>query len=381
MAQPDHPFRVLLLSAIGTRINPYIGLLQDGLAAAGAEVRLTDRLGPGETDGDFQPDVIHLHWLDLYDLPRAVALTGLQGATDLSRRALRRVLTTILNHPVVYGMRRWLRLRRLLSQLRTFQHRGGRVAYTVHNLIAHQGSGSADRWGTAALIRMADVVHVHDASTAEALATGFGRCTGVAVVPHGHYLNSYPNTIDRAGARSRLELPQNAFVYVTLGLMRPYKGMEELLPAFRLLPDPDARLVLAGQPGSPAYAQTLARQAAGDLRILFVPHFVPLAEVQFYLNAADVCVLPYRQITTSGAAILAFSFGLPVIAPALGAFASLTAGGRGVLYDPTNPTGLNDALVQARQVDWDATRKQRMEWVAQFDWEGIGRQLLAAYMR
>ena len=46
MSEPYHPPRVLLLSAVGTNTNPYIGLLRDGLAAAGAEVRLVANLDP-----------------------------------------------------------------------------------------------------------------------------------------------------------------------------------------------------------------------------------------------------------------------------------------------------------------------------------------------
>ncbi len=374
-----HP-RVLLLSPFGTRINPYIGSLRDGLVAAGAEVSSVNRLDSGTFGaGDSPPDVIHLHWLEHYDLPAPLAPRILLGAADLPRRALRRAVVTVANHPVLYEARRWLRLRRLLTQLRGFRRRGGRVAYTVHNLAAHEGSGPAERWAAATLVGLVDVVHVHDASTAAAVADRFGRREGVYVVPHGHYLDSYPNTVGRTEARNHLGLPESSFVYVTLGLLRPYKGLEELLGAFRSLPGGDARLVLAGEPGSLAFAETLAGKALGDPRILLVPHFVPPDEVQYYLNAADICVLPYRQVTTSGAAILAFSFGLPVIAPARGAFPELVADGRGILYDPADPVGLAGALTHARRTDWQGTRARMMAWISQFDWETIGKQLLAAY--
>ena len=104
------------------------------------------------------------------------------------------------------------------------------------------------------------------------------------------------------------------------------------------------RLLLAGKPSSQNYLSSLQALAAGDERISLEPRFLQPDEVQIYLNAADACVLPYRQITTSGAALLAFSFGLPVIAPALGAFPNLVAGRRGLLYDPTEPGALSTAL-------------------------------------
>jgi beta-1,4-mannosyltransferase len=378
MREPIHSPRVLLLSAVGTGINPYIGLLRDGLAAADAEVRLSPILDPAESAA-FRPEVIHLHWLERYDLPSAITATGLRGATDLPRRAARRLGETVANAQPVYLLRRWGRLRHLFAQLRAFQAGGGRVAYTVHNLDPHEEAGLADKWGAMCLLGMADIVHVHDAGTADALAARFGRRHGIAVVPHGHYLAAYPNTVSRAEARVRLALPPDAFVYVCLGLMRPYKGLEELLPAFRSLPDAGIRLILAGKPGSEEYLRSLQALAADDERVQIMPRFVPPDEVQVCLNAADVAVLPYRQITTSGAALLAFSFGRPVIAPALGAFPVLLAESRGVLYDPAEPGALARALAQARLAERADARQQIMAWVAQFDWTEIGRELLAAY--
>jgi glycosyltransferase involved in cell wall biosynthesis len=164
-----------------------------------------------------------------------------------------------------------------------------------------------------------------------------------------------------------------------LGLLRPYKGLEELLPAFRALPEAGVFLLVAGKPGSEHYAETLAALATGDPRIRLEPRFVSPAEVQLYFNAADICVLPYRQITTSGAALLAFSFGLPVIAPAIGAFPNLVTGRRGILYDPAAPDGLVCALAQARQAEWQGVREEIMAWVAQFDWQQIGCRLIEAY--
>ena len=378
MPKTSHPTHVLLLSAVGTKTNPYIGLLRDGLAAAGADVRLAAHLDSAALAG-FRPDVIHLHWLERYDLPQTVSATGLRGAADAPRRALRRAAEAAANTPAVYALRRRARLQRLFGQLRAFQASGGRVAYTVHNLDPHEDAGPAERWGAARMLTLADVVHVHDASTAAVIAARFGRSQGVAIIPHGHYVGCYPNTLACSEARAALALPADAYVFVSLGLLRPYKGLEDLLPAFRSLPERAVRLLLAGKPTSQDYLSSLQTLAADDERIRLEPRFLQPEEVQIYLNAADACVLPYRQITTSGAALLAFSFGLPVIAPALGAFPNLVAGRRGLLYNPIEPGALSTALAQARQADWTGAREEIRSWVRQFDWAEIGRSLVDAY--
>ncbi len=97
-----------------------------------------------------------------------------------------------------------------------------------------------------------------------------------------------------------------------------------------------------------------------------------------YLNAADIAVLPYRQITTSGAALLAFSFGLPVIAPGHRRVPNLVTPERGVLYPPG---GLAAAMQAAQARDWRGDPCADLEWVKQFDWGEIGRRLVGRRAR
>jgi beta-1,4-mannosyltransferase len=365
--------RVLIVSPFRSTINPYIALFGEGLKAAGAEVYDTRKLQPGQLAATPRPDVIHLHWVEQYDRPPVVRPSSPFPAAF---RSVERIGLRPLNAGPIYQLRRWRRLRALLVQLRAFQRAGGRVAFTVHNLDPHESSSSPERWALRQMIDDSDLLHVHDAATAGEIARRFGRRERVVVIPHGHYLSAYRNEVPRREARRRLGLPDDAFVYVCLGLMRPYKGLEELIPAFRGLAGERLRLVISGKPADAAYASHLRALAVDDPRVLIDPQFVPPDDVQVYLNAADIAVLPYRQITTSGAAILAFSFGLPVIAPAIGAFPNLVTEDRGILYAPG---GLVGAMQEAQLTDRLSACGTIIGWVSQFDWEQIGRRLVAAY--
>lgn len=237
------------------------------------------------------------------------------------------------------------------------------------------------------LLGLADGLHVHAAYMADEVRR-IQPVPTIAVIPHGHYIDAYPNTVSRADARRSLHLPLTVHhspstVYLFLGLIRPYKGLEELMPAFRGLSEPHARLLIAGRPRPNDYAARLAAQAGDDPRVVWHPQFVPDEDVQLWMNAADAVVLPYRQITTSGAAMLAWSFGKPVIAPALPAFVEPMAAAPflGLLYDPADPAGLDKALRHASRIDWQAHREPIMAWARQFDWPGIGQQLAALYRR
>ena len=48
------------------------------------------------------------------------------------------------------------------------------------------------------------------------------------------------------------------------------------------------------------------------------PEFIPDDETEIYFKAADVLVLPYRDIYQSGVLFLGHSFGLPVLAADVG---------------------------------------------------------------
>ncbi len=373
------PLRVLLVSSVGIQINPYLRLLEDGLRAAGGDVRRVPLLTPADLCPPAMPDIVHFHWLDRYAPVPVVLLRRFHGKRDLARRLVRRVVESVANAMVIRELRRRRQLSRLFAQLERYRAQGGRLVYTIHNLEPHEEVGRVDAWGMGRMMALADGIHVHDRSTADALAKMTGRTTGVRVIPHGHYIGSYPCTVDREEARRILGLPSESFVYLNLGLMRPYKGLEELLLAFAANPDPALRLMIAGKPADPAYAERLRRLALDDPRVQLHPRFIAPEEVQFFMNAADACVLPYRQITTSGAAILAFSFGLPVIAPVIGAFPHLVAPGRGILYRPEDPDGLPAALTRAKTTSWGDRRSEIRDWVAQFDWTTIGAEMVDLY--
>lgn len=405
---------VVLLSAAAREANPYIELLGDGLAQAGIAALLIQEPGEeGLPAAARQADLVHLHWLELWGRPPYASLAKLAG-WGAPGRGLRRWLEPALNSAPAFARRRQRFLERFFAALEAYQARGGRVVYTVHNLAQHEGEGGQiELTAMRRMLTLADGLHVHAAYMAgevqRILDGGAGRPwpapaaapalgspvprTGkpaplVAVIPHGHYIDAYPNTVSRVAARRALDLPQSVHrspctAYLFLGLIRPYKGLEELLPAFRSLPDPAARLLVAGRPRPAGYAARLAAQAASDPRVLWHPQFVPDHDVQRWMNAADAVVLPYRHITTSGAAMLAWSFGKPVIAPALPAFIEpmRDAPFLGLLYDPADPHGLAEALQQAAHIDWQSHRAPILAWARQFDWPGIGRQFAAFYQQ
>ncbi|MFZ2489064.1 MAG: glycosyltransferase [Anaerolineae bacterium] len=376
-----------MLSAAARDANPYIDLLCRGLAAEGIAVTLLDQPGDGALPAPAgAADLLHLHWLELWGKPAYTSLAQLSrwGAPG---RGLRRWLEPALNSAAHTDHRRQRFLDQFFAALAEYRARGGRVLYTVHNLGQHEGEGAAvEAAALQRLLHEVDAVHVHSRALADEMRRRLSNApTPVAVIPHVNYRAAYANTVSGTDARRALHLravdDSASPTFLFFGLLRPYKGLEELLPAFRRLSDSQATLLVAGRPRPNDFAARLAVQVSNDPRVRWHPQFVPNDDVQLWMNAADAVVLPYRQITTSGAAMLAWSFGKPIIAPALPAFTEPLADAPflGLLYDPAAPNGLADALQQAATINWPSQRAAILAWVDQFSWQRTGQQMAALY--
>jgi glycosyltransferase involved in cell wall biosynthesis len=177
-----------------------------------------------------------------------------------------------------------------------------------------------------------------------------------------------------------LGLPGHAFVYLFLGQIRRYKGVEDLLSAFAQLADGTNCLLLAGNVHDPEHGAELVHLTQGMEGIRTRFRYVPGHEVQYYLNACDVCVLPYREVTTSGAAVLAFSFGRPIIASALGGFSGLAADGRGILYSAQDEEGLLKAMQEARLQDMAEAGQRALDWAREHQWQALAPEFVRMYI-
>jgi beta-1,4-mannosyltransferase len=266
------------------------------------------------------PTVLHLHWLHPI-LQRAASAGDARKLADAF-------------------------LRRLDAQ----REAGGRVVWTVHNILPHDGRYMDEeaRLSTEVAAR-SEVIHVLVERTAELVAPHF-ELPGDRLlhVPHMSYLGAYEDHVSRADARHDLGLLPDELVYLVLGAIRPYKGLPELLDAWATLPpDRPRRLVIAGAPSDQPGIEELIERAALAPGVLLDARKIPAPEMQTFLRAADVAVLPYRQALNSGALMLALTFGLPAIVPDGSGLAEMVDERFGRTFDPANPTALGDALREA----------------------------------
>ena len=262
----------------------------------------------------------------------------------------------------------------------TFARRlGYRIVWTMHNRYPHERPfPEVDHLARLLVSRLAHTVIAHCNYSAGLARTLFLRTGDVRIIPHGHFIEVFQNKMPREEARRDLGIPQSTFVYLFFGNARTYRGIEGLIEAFCRAGDADARLLMMMRrwPRDPKYADKVIALAGRDGRILvFSSPYFPNEAFQVYLNASDVVVLPFSDVLTSGTAITALSFGKPVILPRVGCLPELIDDTMGILYDPGDKRGLEEALAQIRGRDLEAAGRSALSRARALDWDGIAAQV------
>jgi glycosyltransferase involved in cell wall biosynthesis len=211
---------------------------------------------------------------------------------------------------------------------------------TAHDVIPREprpGQIAATR----RLVERMDAVVVHSEHGAGRLRDELGLDPGrIRVIPHGafDYLTRVPEERPLPPELSEVDGP----VVLFFGLLRPYKGIDVLLEAFREVEG--AELWVVGMPRMPVEP---LRAAAARCRttVRFVPRFVTDPEIPAFFRRADLVVLPYREIDQSGVLYTSLAFGKPMLMSAVGGFVEVAEEhGAGRLVPPGDPPALAAAL-------------------------------------
>ncbi len=220
------------------------------------------------------------------------------------------------------------------------------------------------------LLMLAHCVLPHNANRVDPWLARLGLCCGERFITHSEeekrrLLGLFPRAdvtvmsmplfdlwegeaTSHESARERLNLPLDVPVILFFGMIRPYKGLDDLLVALPkvLARLPRLKLVIAGEfwGEKEGYLQQVEDLGVRD-SVVLDNRYIPDEEVNYYFKAADAVVLPYRRVTGSAVARLAFGQGCPVIASSVGDLEEIIRDGHnGLLVPAENPSALAGAI-------------------------------------
>lgn len=306
--------------------NPYVTQLYESLQA-----HLDVRYFSWREALTGRYDVFHVHWPD-------ITMRGSTPARTIARRAL------------FLGLLLRIRLTRRA------------LVRTQHNVAPHETGGRTER----AVLKLCDRWTTLWISLSEPTSSPTGAAT--VTIRHGHYRDWY------GGHPTGQAIPRRLLYF---GLIRPYKGVAELIDVVRTHPDSRVRLRLVGSPAGNGVAAAVLAACKADDRISAILDYVDESVLAREIGQAAMVVLPYRDMHNSGSALLALSLARPILVPANSVTRALAEEmGHGWVHTYENPLtveAIDAALDQAMSTAGDAPDLSLREW------DGIALSHVAAY--
>jgi len=249
-------------------------------------------------------------------------------------------------------------VQRRISILKALKAFGIKVVWTLHNLIDHDATDLQRKlciYTHQEMARVSDIIYVHTRNSSNLLSEQCelnieNKCH---LLEHPLYDNI--SSIDGAEVPKEINIGNLAGkkVLVHLGMIKPYKGVADLLNAFndhvRNYPSSSLYLIIGGKVYDPAVSHALG-SLGGFVRerLILIDRRLSESEMSALLRLANISITPYRNILISGSYYLSTTFRKPTIAPRIGMFRELIKDGEsGILYDGT-VAGLAEAL---RRID------------------------------
>jgi glycosyltransferase involved in cell wall biosynthesis len=350
---------------------PYDHALCSALAAAGADVELyTSRFAHGPVapaDGYVR---LELFYRLAAHVPGALPRRAVKLAEHVPdmlryRRAARAA-------DVVHFQ--WLAVQHVDGALLPA---GRPLVLTAHDILpreARPGQRAAQR----RLYDRFDAIVVHSDHGRRRLTGELGvDPERVCVIPHGVFEHLASGAADAAGGGSaQPPFATERPVVLCFGLMRPYKGIDLLLEAWRGIDD--AELWIAGAPRM----DISALRATAPAGVRFVPRFIGDDELPAYFRRADLVVLPYREIDQSGVLFTTLAFGKPLLLSDVGGFPEIAATGAARTFPAGDAGALRDTLREL--LDDEPARRALAERArelaaGEYSWPEIARRTLALY--
>jgi glycosyltransferase involved in cell wall biosynthesis len=349
---------------------PYDHALSAALAGAGADVELiTSRFAYGDApqaDGYAVRELFYRHARGAPGSSARLAAKLVEHVPDMLRyRNVARSADLVhFQWLAVQAVDRFLLPRRP-------------TVLTAHDLLPREprpGQAYAQR----RLYDAVDAVVAHSEYGRNLLVSELGvDAAKVRVIPHGAFkhLTLQPCELPLPGELAAVRVP----VVLFFGLLRPYKGLDVLLDAWR--GTEDAELWIVGRPRMPV-ADLRSRAPA---RVRFVSRYVSDAELPAFFRRADVVVLPYsrtERFDQSGVLATALAFGKPTVVSDVGGFGEVAAVGAARLVAPDDPGALRDALVtllEDLQEREGLARRALAAASGPYSWQEAAGQTLALY--
>lgn len=240
--------------------------------------------------------------------------------------------------------------------------RGTAVVRTLHNLEPHERASVTEQWAIERLDASTDLFVCINPITRPPAGPA-------VVIPHGHYRESFAPYPKDDPVSGRI---------VFAGLIRPYKGVENLIAAFRRTKTPGLTLRIVGKP-TDELRVAIESEAALDSRVSVRFGYLPDQDFVAEVASAELVCLPANRVHNSGSLLAALSLDRPVLVqdtPTSRALAAEVGSGWVQLFtDELTAVDIDNAVQEVR-----ARRRERAPQLDGRDWTFIAQRYGEAFI-
>ncbi len=248
------------------------------------------------------------------------------------------------------------------------------VVWTVHNLATHEGQPAVDEIGFAQLHARVALRIFHSEHAADEARVLYPEAGGdVLVMPHGNYDGVLPFPRSREMVRTALRVPEHAVLLTCIGNVRRYKGFDVVLEAMALSHNENLYVTVEGRCRDEDLRRELESMSRRLPRVRC--KLDPLSDQRYsdVLHACDAVLLPYREVTGSGALLSALTTSRSVIATDLPYFREATRHEplAAVFSADASAAGLLNAIEVHQQVAVDERSAAARRLADRYAWDRV----------
>ncbi len=258
--------------------------------------------------------------------------------------------------------------------------RGVKIIWTMHNLHSHDyPHPRIDTFGRSLMWKLADKVLLHEKSFAQ-LESQKRKDVEVECIPPGNYIGAYGPVWsgDKYALRREYGIPDSSIVLLSLGSVRPYKALPELISCVQTITKKGVPICLfiAGQ-ASALYGAEIKALVGDDPSIILYLQYVDDQDIPKLHGLADYSAFYYGDSALGSAAILlSLSYGVPVISRDFAVSELVVEGKNGFkFHDNAGLTKILENLPNVPAVD----RSTVIGTVSDWDWKKMGEATRLAY--
>ena len=245
------------------------------------------------------------------------------------------------------------------------------MVHTLHNLQNHAGLYlGLERIMYGFFLKNCSKIRVYSETTKQDASLKFGlNPNKIHVIQDLPFHFYYENNRSKNEAKKQLNLDENVFVFLFFGEIKPYKGLQNLLPVFNKVAKENDILLIAGKSYDTDFLDSLQKITGDNQQVLWFHRFIEDSEVQLFFNAADVVLLPFVRIDHSGSIDLAMSFSKPVITLKTASTEKLLANQTELLFD--QPEDIEKCLQAVKKINLETIGKQNFQTADATNYEEI----------